>query len=62
MKVRKCQTPGAIFHISIHEDRVGCDVTLPMRLALNEDEAMKLEDKIHDAMEEILKEYFSESR
>jgi hypothetical protein len=62
MKIDKCQTPGAVFHISIHKRRVGCDVTLPIRLELSEDEAMKLEDKIHDAMEEILKEYFSESR
>jgi hypothetical protein len=62
MKVGKCQTPGAVFHISIHERRVGCDVALPMRLELSEDEAVKLEDKIHDAMEEVLKEYFDESR
>lgn len=59
---RKCQTPDAVYHISIHERRVGCDIALPMRLGLSEDEAMKLEDKIHDAMEEVLKEYFNESR
>ena len=58
MKGGKCQTPGAVFHIGIHERRVLCDVELPMRIDLSKDEAIQLEDKIHDAMEQILKKYF----
>jgi len=61
-KERKCLTPGATYHITIHKRRVGCDVSLPMILDLSEDDAVRLENKIHDAMEKILKEYFNESR
>ena len=62
MKVGECQTPGAIYHIHIHNKSVGCEVDLPVRLNLNEQEAQSLEDKIHDSMEEVLKDYFNESR
>ena len=60
--ISECQTPGAIYHIHIHDKSVGCEVDLPMRLNLNEQEAQCLEDKIHTSIEEVLKEYFSESR
>jgi hypothetical protein len=63
MKVNgKCKTPGAVYHIRIHESTVGCDVTLPMNLSLTEEQASDLEDRIHDAMEDVLARYFSESR
>ena len=60
--ISECQTPGAIYHIHIHDKSVGCEVNLPMQLNLNEQEAQCLEDKIHTSIEEVLKEYFSESR
>ena len=62
MKVGECQTPGAIYHIRIHNKSVRCEVELPICLNLNEQEAAALEDKIHNSMEETLKEYFNESR
>ena len=64
MKVgdNKCKTPGAVYHIRIHEHTVGCDVSLPIRLPLTEEQAKDLEDKIHNAMEDVLAGYFNESR
>ena len=62
MKERKCKTPGANYHISIQDRYVRCDVALPNALDLDEQGAKRLEDRIHDAMEAVLAEYFSESR
>ena len=58
----KCKTPEAVYHIRIHESAVGCDVSLPMNLSLTEEQAKDLEDRIHDAMEDVLAGYFNESR
>lgn len=63
MKVVKlCATPGAIYHIQIHSKEIGCRVALPITLNLNERQAIQLENRIHDAMEQILKEYFNANR
>jgi hypothetical protein len=58
----RCRTPDAIYRIRIHERTVGCDVSLPMDLSLTEEQAKILEDRIHDAMENVLAGYFNESR
>ena len=41
---------------------VGCDVILPIELDITEQRAIRLTDQIHDAFEDILKEFFDESR
>jgi len=53
-----CKTPGAQFHISIKPRVIRCDVDIPFDLCLNKSQAITLEDKIHDAIEEILQEYW----
>jgi len=62
MKERKCKTPGANYHIHIQDRNVRCDVALPIALNLDEQGAKRLTDRIHDAMEAVLAEYFSENR
>jgi hypothetical protein len=55
---KKCETPEAVFSIKIKPTKVGCEVKLPFKLDLSKEEAEKLEDKIHDAFENVLKDYF----
>ena len=62
MKEDKCQTPGAHYHIAIGPHLVECRVDIPFDLDLDKLRAIDLERRVHDAMEEVLKEYFSESR
>ena len=62
MKERKCQTPDAQYHIAIGPSIVECRVDIPFDLDLDKLRAIELERRVHDAMEEVLKEYFSESR
>jgi len=62
VKERKCQTPGAQYHIAIGPNIVECRVDIPFDLDLDKPRAIELENRIHDAMEEILKGHFSESR
>lgn len=59
VEVKPCLTPEAVFHIHIENASVSCKVDLPMDLNLDEDQAKDLEDKIHDAMENVLKGYFT---
>lgn len=62
MKEDKCQTPGAHYHIAIGPRLVECRVDIPFDLDLDKLRAIDLERRVHDAMEEVLKGYFSESR
>ena len=62
MKERKCQTPDAKYYIAIGPRVVECKVDIPFDLELDKAAAIQLEDRIHDAMEEVLREYFSGSR
>ena len=62
MKERKCQTPGARYYIAIGPKVVECKVDIPFDLGLNKERAIQLENRIHDAMEGVLKVYFHESR
>ena len=59
VEVKPCLTPDAVFHIHIEDKSVTCKVDLPMTLNLDEDQAKQLEDRIHDAMESVLSNYFS---
>ena len=54
----KCKTPGAQFHIMIGPRIVSCKVDIPFDLQLTKPNAMALEDKIHDALEDVLQEYW----
>ncbi len=55
---RICLTPDAFYDIHISPREVGVNVRLPMPLNLSEQEAIMLENLIHDAMERILARYF----
>ena len=59
MKPKVCQTPGAIFHTKIGPQVVSCKVDIPFDLGLDKAEAIILTDKIHDALEGVLKKYFT---
>ena len=54
----KCLTPGSIFHIDIQPSSVSIKVDLPMKLRLSKKEAEDLDNRMHDAMEEVLSQYF----
>ena len=55
---RICLTPEAFYDIHIRPREVGVNVRLPMSLDISEEEAIMLENMIHDAMERILARYF----
>ncbi len=55
---KECLTPGAIYHISIDVESISCKIDFPFELDLGENEAEELEQKIHNAMEEILSKFF----
>ena len=57
--MKACKTPGAQFHIRIGPRVVSCQVDIPFDLSLTKDAAISLEDKVHDALEGILQEYWS---
>ena len=57
--MKTCKTPGAQFHIRIGPRVVSCKVDIPFDLNLTRLEAKTLEDRIHDALEEVLQKYWS---
>ncbi len=59
--MRICQTPEAIYHFAIKDATVASTVDLPFRLELTEDQAIRLEDELHDALENVLKQFFPKS-
>lgn len=59
--MRICQTPEAIYHFAIKGATVASTVDLPFRLKLTEDQAIRLEDELHDALENVLKQFFPKS-
>ena len=58
--MKKCKTPGAYFHIGIGPRIVNCKVNIPFDLNLTKEGAISLENKIHDALEDILQEYWGD--
>ena len=58
--MKKCKTPGAHFHIGIGPQLVICKVDIPFELDLTKDDALSLENKIHDALEGVLQEYWNQ--
>ena len=55
-----CKTPGAIFHIRTGPHAVNCKIDIPFDLNLSKEGAIELEQKIHDALENILQEYWDD--
>ena len=58
IEVKKCKTPGAQFHIRIGPRIISCEVDIPFDLGLTKTTAVDLENKLHDALEGILQEYW----
>ena len=56
-----CQTPGAQFHTTISDSKVGLTVDLHKNLGLNESEATLLESNMHNAMELVLRPYYKDA-
>jgi len=57
--MKECKTPGAYFHIGIGPRIVNCKVNIPFDLNLTKEGAVSLENKLHDALEDVLQEYWS---
>jgi hypothetical protein len=49
-----CKTPGSMYHTKIGSRQVTVGVDLPRDFDMNEKEAIRLENAIHDAMEKAL--------
>ena len=56
--MKKCKTPGAQFHIRIGPRIISCQVDIPFDLDLTKTKAVTLENKVHDALEAVLQEYW----
>ena len=53
-----CLTSGANYSTVVQQRSIGVNVQLPMDLNVNEEEAIALEQRMHNALEAILKDYF----
>lgn len=56
--MKQCQTPGSVYNTRIKGSSVSVAVDLPFSLDLTEDQAKRLENELHDALEEVLKQFF----
>lgn len=57
-----CQTPGAMFRTSIHDDMLLLTVEFGRDLNLDEAEAILLEANVHNAVELVLAKYYTPAR
>ena len=55
---RPCLTPDAMYDIHISDKKIGVTVRLPEELDITEEQAIELENDMHDAMEAILARFF----
>lgn len=55
----ECQTPDAVYNISIDTKSIDCKVDLPFDLELSDEEAAELEANIHNMLEITLGKYFN---
>lgn len=53
-----CKTPGANYTTIFQPELVGILVDLPHQLDISVEDMQELENKLHDAVEEILAPYF----
>ena len=58
----ECLTSGAQFHQEITNDNVSISVDMPFDLELDEEEAIKLETLLHNAVEIVLRPYFKSDK
>lgn len=56
----ECQTPEALYDISINDNSIACKVDLPFTLNISEEEAAELEANIHNVLEIVLSKYFKD--
>ena len=54
----QCKTPGAKYHIKLGPHTVECKVDIPHNLRLDKDGAVQLESRVHDALQNILSDYW----
>lgn len=54
----ECLTSGAQFNTQIEPSRVSISVDMPFDLNIDEEEAIKLETLLHNAVELVLSRYF----
>jgi dTDP-4-amino-4,6-dideoxygalactose transaminase len=55
---KECQTPGANYRFETTDDSVTSTVTLPFKLNLTEEQVKKLENELHDSLEQVFKQFF----
>lgn len=55
-----CQTPGAVYHITVKSSGIKCKIDFPDSVDLSKDEAELLEKNIHNALEVVLRGYFDD--
>lgn len=58
--MRKCQTPGAYYNFDIKNRSVTSTVAIPFELGLTEEQAIALENQLHDALEQVFKQFWRE--
>ncbi len=56
--LRKCKTPGALFHTHVRPEGFEVEMLHPKEIDLTEEQAEKIEDQVHDALEAIYAEYY----
>ena len=59
-KNHKCQTPGAVYSITLSDNKVTVDVKIPddVSLPTEKSKAKELEVDLHYAVEDVLKQFF----
>lgn len=57
-----CQTPGAVFSIDVGSSAVSVLVVFGRVLDMTETQAAALEDRIHDALEAVLAQHFTDEQ
>ena len=55
----RCLTSGAQFHISSNPRGIGINVDFPFQLDLDENQAIEMEDLLHNAIELVLSRYWN---
>jgi hypothetical protein len=55
---KECQTPGANYRFETTDDSVTSTVTLPFKLDLTAEQVKKLENELHDSLEQVFKQFF----
>lgn len=54
----ECKTPGAIYKITIHDDKISATIKLPKEVSIPSKDAANLESSLHYAIEKVLAKFF----